>query len=245
LKNRGVEICQSTRVLFDSPLTPEQHADLTNMYESAEALYTLVNQLLDFADLESGTCTLQERVFALRSTLHTALQPLRHQAQRKGLSLTTMIAPEVVDLLQGDPERLTQIIISLVKNAIKFTAEGSISLRVTLVSPVAQEITLHWSVTDTGIGLAEGQQATIFEAFRQADGSSTRLYGGLGLGLTIAAQWVALMGGNIWADSTGPGSTFHFTTRFGVAPPSMVHSFTASTMVSEATTCASSPVRLV
>ena len=109
---------------------------------------------------------------------------------------------------------------------MKFTAQGSITIRVAPTSQSADEVVLHWTVTDTGIGIPEGHQRLIFEAFRQGDGSSTRLYGGVGLSLTIAAHLVAMMGGDIWVESAGPGtgSTFHFTTRFGVQPMSVLQS---------------------
>src|SRR4029453_4140827 len=144
-------------------------------------------------------------------------------AQHKGLTLATQIAPEVVDTLLGDPDRLCQILVSLINNAMKFTAQGSITVRVAPTSQSADEVVLHWTVTDTGIGIPEGHQRLIFEAFRQGDGSSTGGLGGLGLGcvclgLAIAANLVAMMGGDIWVESAGPGtgSTFHFTTRFGL-----------------------------
>ena len=132
--------------------------------------------------------------------------------------MTTHIAPEVVDTLVGDAARLCQILVSLINNAMKFTAQGSITVRVALTSQSADEAVLHWTVTDTGIGIPEGHQGLIFEAFQQGDGSSTRVYGGVGLGLTIATHLVAMLGGDIWVESAGPGtgSTFHFTTRFGV-----------------------------
>ena len=161
---------------------------------------------------------LKQEAFALRAALRVALQPLTQRAHHKGLTLTTQIAPEVADTLVGDAERLGQILVSLINNAMKFTAQGSITVRVALTSQSADEVVLHWTVTDTGIGIPEGHQGLIFEAFRQGDGSSTRMYGGVGLGLTIAAHLVAMMGGDIWVESAGPdtGSTFHCTTRFGV-----------------------------
>src|SRR5207244_3296583 len=189
-------------------------------------LFTLVDNLLGFADLETGKLVLKQEVFALRAALSAALQPLAQRAQHKGLTLATQIAPEVVGTLLGDPDRLGQILVSLIHNAMKFTAQGSITVRVALTSQSADEVVLHWTVADTGIGIPEGHQRLIFEAFRQGDGSSTRVYGGVGLGLTIAAHVVAMMGGDIWVESAGPGtgSTFHFTTYFGVQPMSVLQS---------------------
>jgi len=149
--------------------------------------------------------------------------------------LATQIAPEVVDTLLGDADRLCQILVSLINNAMKFTAQGSITVRVALTSQSADEAVLHWTVTDTGIGIPAGHHRLIFEAFRQGDGSSTRVYGGVGLGLTIVAHLVAMMGGDIWVESAGPGtgSTFHFTTRFGVQPSSVLQSLQVPVAMSD------------
>jgi signal transduction histidine kinase len=213
-----------TELVLDSALTPEQCADLMAVREAADSLLMLVSDLLDFANLETGKLNLKVQMFSLRAHLNVALQPLVQRAQHKGLTLTACVPPEVGDTLLGDPDRLCQIIVGLVNNAMKFTAHGGITVQVALASQSADEVALHWTVTDTGIGIAEGQQHLIFEAFRQGDGSSTRLYGGIGLGLTIAAQLVAMMGGDIWVESAGPGtgSTFHFTIRFGVPAVSVL-----------------------
>ena len=215
-----------TELVLDTPLTSEQHADLVAVREVSDTLLALVDNLLSFADLETGKLMLKQEAFALRAALSAGLQPLAQWAQHKGLTLATQIAPEVVDTLLGDPDRLCQILVSLINNAMKFTAQGSITIRVAPTSQSADEVVLHWTVTDTGIGIPEGHQRLIFEAFRQGDGSSTRLYGGVGLSLTIAAHLVAMMGGDIWVESAGPGtgSTFHFTTRFGVQPMSVLQS---------------------
>jgi len=215
-----------TALVLDTSLTPEQYADLVAVREASDTLLALVDNLLGFADLETGKLGLKQRVFALRAFLSATVQPLAQRAQHKGLTLATQIAPEVIDTLLGDPDRLCQILVSLINNAMKFTAQGSITVRVVLASQSADEVVLHWTVTDTGIGIPEGHQRLIFEAFRQGDGSSTRVYGGVGLGLTIAAHLVAMMGGDIWVESAGPGtgSTFHFTTRFGVHSTSVLQS---------------------
>jgi signal transduction histidine kinase len=216
-----------TELLLDTSLTSEQYTDLVAVREASDTLRALVDNLLGFADLETGKLVLKQEAFALRAALRAALQPLIQRARHNGLTLATQIAPEVVDTLLGDSDRLCQILESLINNAMKFTAHGSITVRVTLTSQSADEVVLHWTVTDTGIGIPEGHQRLIFEAFRQGDSSSTRVYGGVGLGLTIAAHLVAMMGGDIWVESagSGTGSTFHFTTRFGVQPVSVLQSF--------------------
>jgi two-component system sensor histidine kinase/response regulator len=224
-----------TELMLDTSLTSEQYVDLVAVREASDTLRTLVDNLLGFADLETGKLVLKQEAFALRAVLSAALQPLAQRAQHKGLTLVTQVAPEVVDTLLGDPERLCQILVSLINNAMKFTTQGSITVRVALTSQSADEVVLHWTVTDTGIGIPEGHQRLIFEAFRQGDGSSTRVYGGVGLGLTIAANLVAMMGGDIWVKSAGPGtgSTFHFTTRFGIQPTSVLQSLQVPVAVSD------------
>ena len=235
-----------TELVLDTPLTSEQRADLVAVREASNTLFTLVDNLLGLADLETGKLVLKQEAFALRAALSAALQPLAQRAQHKGLTLATEIAPEVIDALRGDPERLCQILASLIHNAMKFTAQGSITVRVALTSQSADEVLLHWAVADTGIGIPEGHQRLIFEAFRQGDGSSTRVYGGVGLGLTIAAHLVAMMGGDIWVESAGPGtgSTFHFTTRFGVQPTAVLQSLQAPVAMSDLADCPHTPASL-
>jgi two-component system, sensor histidine kinase and response regulator len=235
-----------TELVLDTPLTSEQYADLVAVREASDTLLALVDNVLSFADLETGKLVLKQEAFALRTALRVALQPLTQRAQHKGLILTTQIAPEVVDTLVGDAERLGQILVSLIDNAVKFTAHGSITVQAALASEAADEVVLHWTVTDTGIGMPEGYQRLIFEAFRQGDGSSSRMYGGVGLGLTIAAHLVAMMGGDIWVESAGPGtgSTCHFTTRFGVQPPSVLQSLPVLVTTSDLADCAHTPASL-
>jgi len=232
-----------TELMLDTSLTSEQYVDLVAVREASDTLLALVDNLLGFADLETGKLVLKQEAFALRAVLSAALQPLAQRAQHKGLTLVTQIAPEVVDTLLGDPERLCQILASLLNNAMKFTTQGSITVQVALTSQSVDEVVLHWTVTDTGIGIPEGHQRLIFEAFRQGDGSSTRAYGGVGLGLTIAAHLVAMMGGDIWVESAGPGtgSTFHCTTHFAVQPASVLQ---PSTSQSRCQTWQTSPTLL-
>jgi signal transduction histidine kinase len=235
-----------TALVLDTPLTSEQYADLVAVREASDTLLALVDNVLGFADLETGKLVLKQEAFALRAALRVALQPLTQRAQHKGLTLITHIAPEVVDTLLGDADRLGQILVSLINNAMKFTAHGSITVRAALASESADEVVLHWTVADTGIGIPEGHQRLIFEAFRQGDGSSSRIYGGVGLGLTIAAHLVAMMGGDIWVESAGPGtgSTFHFTTRFGVQPLPVLQSFSVPVTTSDLADCAHTPASL-
>ena len=156
--------------------------------------------------------------FSLRSTLGEAIATLSLSAERKGLELICQIASGVPDELMGDPGRLRQIVLNLTGNALKFTEHGEVAVNVRTESQSASETMLHFVVRDTGIGIPKEKQALVFEAFRQADNSTTRTYGGTGLGLAISSQLVQLMGGRIWLESEpGKGSTFHFTANFGVS----------------------------
>jgi signal transduction histidine kinase len=147
-------------------------------------------------------------------------------AQQKGLELTAQVASDVPDDLVGDPLRLRQVLLNLLNNAIKFTSAGSIALRCTLYDRRGQTVTVHFSVSDAGVGIPADKIHLIFEAFRQADSSTSRKFGGTGLGLTISSRLVGLMNGHIWVDSEiGKGSTFHFTAAFqwhpGLEPPAV------------------------
>ncbi|MGE3539286.1 MAG: PAS domain-containing sensor histidine kinase [Candidatus Tectimicrobiota bacterium] len=215
-----------TQLVLESALDSEQRNDLRMVEEAAHHLLGLVTNLLDFAELESGQLRLVIAPFDVRAVLTGLLPFMQQQAQQKGLDFCLEIAPTVPATVQGDAERLQKILVSLVRNAIKFTSQGTILIRVAATSCSTEQVTLHWTVQDTGIGVPEEQQQFIFEAFRQGDGSSTRVYGGIGLGLTIAAQLVAIMGGEIWLESAGPGlgSAVHFTTCFGVPPEAVLQS---------------------
>jgi two-component system sensor histidine kinase/response regulator len=210
-----------TELVLETELSAEQREFLNMASESAQALLILIDDILDFSKIEEGQLQLEEIGFSLRGCLETMLKPLRLSAQQKGLYLTANIAEELPNHLIGDPLRLRQIIINLVANAIKFTKHGSILLRVEpgarLQSADAEKLCLHFSVTDTGIGIAAEKQTLIFDAFAQGDGSNTRVYGGTGLGLAIASQLIKLMGGNIRVESTlGVGTTFYFSAWFGI-----------------------------
>src|SRR5215831_13027321 len=210
-----------TELALDTELTDDQRQYLTTVKSAADALLGIINDILDFAKIESGRLELDPAEFSLSSALGATLRALAVRAHKKGLELVCQQRPGVPDALIGDVGRLRQIIINLVGNAIKFTERGEI---VVLVENAAEpapegEVLLRFAVTDTGIGIPPEKQATIFRAFEQEDASTTRKYGGTGLGLTIAARLAALMDGGITVDSVpGQGSTFAFTARFVLQP---------------------------
>jgi PAS domain S-box-containing protein len=211
---------------LDTPLTDQQRKYLTVMQSSAEALLVVINDLLDFSRIEAGKLELDRAHFSLRAVLNDTLRSLALRAHRKGLELVGRVHPDVPDAWVGDAGRLRQVLTNLVGNAIKFTSEGEVVVEVEapaeengsgpgeLLDPESPPCTLLFSVRDTGIGIPPDKQQKIFEAFEQADSSTTRRYGGTGLGLSIAARLVGLMGGRITVDSEpGRGSTFRFTAR--------------------------------
>jgi signal transduction histidine kinase/DNA-binding response OmpR family regulator len=211
-----------TALTLDSDLSTQQRDNLETAKACADTLLSLINDMLDLSKIESGRLTLEECAFNLKTVLRDALKSLELRARKKGLSLVCQIAPDVPLQINGDPYRLGQILVNLVSNAINFTARGEIAVRVEVVSRQGDEVDLRMGVSDTGIGIPEDQQARIFNAFEQADQSTTRKYGGTGLGLAIVSKLVAMMQGRIWVESkVGVGSTFHFTARFktgGAAP---------------------------
>jgi PAS domain S-box-containing protein len=210
-----------TELALDTELTREQRDYLTLVRVSAESLMAVIDDILDFSKIEAQKLTLDERDFSLRDGLGDTLKALALRAQQKGLELACHIPPEVPDALRGDPGRLRQVIVNLVGNAIKFTQAGEVVVEVTRAGgdgPPSDGCLLEFSVRDTGIGIPPEKLGLIFEAFAQADGSTTREYGGTGLGLTISSRLVELMGGRVWVESeVGRGSTFRFTARFGPA----------------------------
>ncbi|HXZ87648.1 MAG TPA: response regulator [Candidatus Binataceae bacterium] len=207
-------------LLADTSLGDEQRKFLRIMMNNGNALLDLINDILDFARVESGRLMLEHVDFDLQDLTERVAETLSIHAHQKGLELGVHIAPGTPTGLMGDPLRLRQILINLVGNAIKFTEQGEIAITVTR-EPQAQAGALHFTVADTGIGIAEGQRESIFSSYVQAEASTTRKYGGTGLGLAIVKQLVELMGGKIWVESeTGKGSTFHFTARFGLNPAS-------------------------
>ena len=203
---------------LQTSLTEQQREYLNIVLQSADALLRLLNDILDFTKVEAGKLELETIDFLLRDSLGDAMNTFGLRAAEKGVELTYLVPPDVPDALIGDPGRLRQIVINLVGNAFKFTEQGEIVIVVTLESQDESHVELHFVVSDTGIGIPVEKQKQIFDAFSQADTSTTRRYGGTGLGLAISMQLVKLMDGNLWVESTqGEGSAFHFTVKFGLA----------------------------
>jgi PAS domain S-box-containing protein len=203
-----------TELAFNTELTPEQSEYLEAVRISADSLLKLINDILDFSKIEAGKLELIDVDFSLRDALADTMTIMAVQAHRKGLELLYHVSPDVPDAVIGDPGRLRQILVNLVGNAIKFTEAGEVALAVRLGMESKNEVHLHFTVTDTGIGIPQEKRETIFREFEQADGSTSRKYGGTGLGLAISARFCELMGGKIWVESeVGRGSAFHFTTR--------------------------------
>jgi PAS domain S-box-containing protein len=206
-----------TDLALDTRLTPQQRDYIRTARESAESLLTIIDDILDHAKIEARRLTLHRMPFRVRDTVEDGVKLLAPRAAEKGLELACRIAPDVPDALVGDPGRLRQVILNLVGNAIKFTDQGEVIVDVATDQVTAHEVILRFRVTDSGIGIAQDKLSDIFGAFVQADASTTRRYGGTGLGLTISAQLVEMMGGRIWIESeVGKGSRFHFLAHFGV-----------------------------
>jgi signal transduction histidine kinase/ActR/RegA family two-component response regulator len=212
-----------TGLLLDTPLTPEQREYTEAVQRSGEALLTIINDILDFSKIEAGRLELEAIDFALPATVKDSLDVLAERAQSNGLELTCVIEPDVPRVITGDPGRLRQVLLNLIGNAIKFTREGSVVVRVSRTE--AETAAVRFEVTDTGIGIASEAQARLFQPFSQADTSTTRRYGGTGLGLAISRRLTEAMGGAIGVESEpGRGSTFWFTIAVtggaGTAAPS-------------------------
>ena len=214
-------VCGMCELLLDTPLDSEQRDFARMMRESAQVLLRVINDILDFSKIEAGRLEFETVEFDVQDLIGNILKEQGVGADRKGLELTFHIAPEVPDLLVGDPVRLRQILTNLIGNAIKFTEQGEVIVRVEAGPELAagacqSEIELRYSVRDTGIGIPPEKQALIFGAFTQADSSTTRRYGGTGLGLAIASQLVVLMGGRLEVGSeAGQGTRFYFSVRLG------------------------------
>ena len=204
-------------LLLGSSLSREQQEDLKVVQSAAYALLSVINDILDFSKIEAGKLELERSPFNLRDFLGEALKILAVKAHEKNLELAYRVAPDVPDRLVGDHHRFRQVLLNLIGNAIKFTDSGEIIVFAQCQSLEGNRLMLHVAVRDTGVGIPTGKQVLIFEAFRQADGSTTRKYGGTGLGLAVSAQLVNLMGGQIGVKSVlGKGSIFHFTVTFDV-----------------------------
>ena len=215
-----------TDLALQTKLTPRQREYLRTARESAEALMTIINDILDVSKIEARRLTLEHVPFAVRDTIEDSVKLLAPRADQKGLELSCRIAPDVPATLAGDPGRLRQILLNLVGNAVKFTDTGEVGVEVTVAERSEDDVLLRCTVRDTGIGVPEDKRWEIFGAFVQADASTTRRYGGTGLGLTISSQLIEMMGGRLWLESQpGVGSQFHFVVRLDVpehvdaAPP--------------------------
>ena len=203
-----------TELILDTDLTDEQREYLTLVKSSADSLLRVVNDILDFSKIESGKLEIDYMDYNLRECLKETLSALAIRAHQKGLELVQHVSPEVPHVVGGDMGRLRQVIVNLVGNAIKFTEAGEVVVNVDLESETAEGAFLHFAVRDTGIGIAQEKRRIIFDAFTQADASTTRIFGGTGLGLAISRRLVEMMGGRIWVESdVGRGSLFHFTTH--------------------------------
>jgi PAS domain S-box-containing protein len=211
-----------TELTLDSELTREQRENLGMVKSSADSLLQVIDDILDFSKIEAGKLHLDPAPFSLRESLGATVKALGARAHEKGLELVCQVGPETPDALVGDPLRLRQVVTNLVGNAVKFTERGEVAVRVEAEGVPAESVCLHFTVRDTGIGIPANKQRVIFEAFTQADASTTRGYGGTGLGLAITAQLVGLMGGRVWVESeAGQGSTFHFTAHLDRHPGSL------------------------
>ncbi|MBZ5540031.1 MAG: response regulator [Acidobacteriia bacterium] len=222
-----------TDLALGTEITTEQHEYLDTVKQSADSLLVVINDILDFSKIEAGKADLEVVDFNLRNCLESTMKMLAFRADEKGLELLCEIAPEVPEVVRGDSSRLRQIVTNLVGNAIKFTNEGEVAMKVEVKSQGDDNRTLQFTVSDTGIGIPPEKQALIFAPFSQADTSTTRKYGGTGLGLTISARLVELMEGRIWLESeVGRGTHFFFTVQLkssempsavgNIAPPEIL-----------------------
>jgi CheY-like chemotaxis protein len=199
--------------------TSDQKEYLDILKTSADNLLSIINDILDISRIEAGKLVFEHIDFNLHHTITNTFKILSINADKKGLELLNNISPDIPDIMLGDPGRLRQILINLVSNAIKFTENGEVTVSVDIESRTEDEAALHFIVSDTGIGIPEDKKEYIFNTFTQADSSSTRKYGGTGLGLPISSRLVEMMKGKIWVESeVGKGSTFHFTARLGIVP---------------------------
>jgi len=213
-----------TELLLDTNLTNEQREYLEVVKISANSLLDLINDILDFSKIEAGHLNLESVDFNLLNTVDNIVGTLALRAREKGLELISYVKDNVPNSLIGDPGRTSQILVNLISNAIKFTQQGEVVIRVENEFQTDDKVYLHFTVRDTGIGISADKQQEIFNVFAQADSSTSRKYGGTGLGLAISSRLVEMMDGKIWVESElGKGSTFHFTAKFGVQKEAIEH----------------------
>jgi signal transduction histidine kinase/ActR/RegA family two-component response regulator len=207
-----------TALMLDSSQPPEQREYLTMVHESATSLLQIINDILDISKIEAGRMSVETETFHLRERLTESLKTLAMRAHDKGLVFSSHVAADVPNVIVGDWPRLQQVLTNLVGNGIKFTERGRVAVNVDVNQREPSSVTLHFTVTDTGVGIPVNRQAAVFEAFTQADGSTTRRFGGTGLGLTISSTLVEMMGGRIWLESEpGRGTRFHFSVKVGLS----------------------------
>jgi signal transduction histidine kinase len=208
-------------VVLETPLDEEQRDYIETARTSADSLLLILNDILDFSKIEAGKMELSPSAFSVIALIDEVARTLELVARNKGIDLRREIDRNVPAVIVADPVRVRQVLLNLVNNAIKFTPRGFVEIRVSVLSTLERSgaAVLRFSVTDSGIGLTASQQSVIFDAFRQADGSTTRRYGGTGLGLSICKRLVELMGGELAVESrVHHGSTFHFTARVELEP---------------------------
>ena len=218
-----------TELAMDTPLTSEQIEYLGAVKDSADTLLSIINDILDFSKIEAGRMELESTDFSLHAVVHGALSMLALKAETKHIELVCHVHPEVPEMLIGDPGRLRQIIVNLVGNAVKFTEQGEVEVSARLMARDGEKVKIGFQVRDTGIGIPREKHERIFQAFEQADSSTTRQYGGTGLGLTICSQLVTMMDGQIGVDSqVGLGTEFWFTAVLGVSSQPLCETKTPS-----------------
>jgi len=201
-------------LVLDTERDPESRDYLESARECAHGLLRVINDVLDFSKIEAGKLVIERSYFEVGELMRSIIRSMEVSASEKTLRIVCEVCHDVPTVISADPARLRQILINLIGNAIKFTHQGEVAVRVNFDSAAGVEDQLRFSISDTGIGIPENQQEQIFQPFVQADGSSSRHYGGTGLGLAIVSQLVQLMGGQIWLESeVGSGSTFYFTVR--------------------------------